>query len=95
MNFELEVGWWDMQSNSSCNRVQSEVVHEFVQVVNSLTQLSELNLVLLVVIRDTLVRDQVNYLLINSQSMVSHATKYLLLLTACMSDPVETQLSSR
>ena len=34
MNFELKVGWWDMQSNSSCNRVQSAVVHELVQVVN-------------------------------------------------------------
>ena len=27
--------------------------------------------------------------------MVSHAIEYLLLLTACMSDPVETQLNSR
>ena len=53
MNFELEVGWWDMQSNSHCNRVQSAVVHEFVQVVNSLTQLSELNLVVIVVTEDT------------------------------------------
>ena len=42
MNFELEVGWWGMQSNSSCNRVRSVVVHAFVQVVNILTQLSEL-----------------------------------------------------
>ena len=61
MNFELEVGWWDMQSNSSCNsEFRSAVVHEFVQVVNSLTQLSELNSVVLVVTEDTLVRDQVN-----------------------------------
>ena len=45
MNFELEVGWWDMQSNSSCNKVGSAMVHEFLQVVNSLTLLSELNLV--------------------------------------------------
>ena len=60
MNFELEVGWWDMQSNSSCNRVRSAMVHEFVQVVNSLTRLIELNLVVLVVTEDTLVRDQVN-----------------------------------
>ena len=43
MNFELEVGWWDMQSNSSCNRVRIAVVHELVQVVTE----------------DTLVRDQV------------------------------------
>ena len=34
-------------------------------------------------------------ILINSQSTISHATKDLLLLVACMSDPVETQLSSR
>ena len=60
MNFKLEVGWWDMQSNSSCNRVQSLVVHELVQVVNSLTQLSQSNLVVLVVTEDTLVRDLVN-----------------------------------
>ena len=60
MNFELEVGWWDMQSNSSCNRVQSVVVHEFMQVVNSLTQLSDLNSVVLVVNKDTLVRDSFN-----------------------------------
>jgi hypothetical protein len=60
VNFELEVGWWDMQSNSSCNRVRSAVVHELVQVVNSLTQLSELNSVVLVVTEDTLVRDSVN-----------------------------------
>ena len=53
MNFKLEVGWWDMQSNSSCNRVQSVVVHEFVQVVNSLTQLSELNSIVLVITEDT------------------------------------------
>ena len=54
MDFELQVGWWDMQSNFSCNRVQSAVVHhEFVQVVNSLTQLSDLNSVVLVVIEDT------------------------------------------
>ena len=32
---------------------------------------------------------------INSQSVISHETKDLLLLVACMSDPVETQLSSR
>ena len=49
-----------MQSNSSCNRVRSAVVHEFVKVVNSLTQLSELNLVVLVVTEDTLVRYLVN-----------------------------------
>ena len=49
-----------MQSNSSCNRVRSAVVHESVQVVNSLTQLSELNSVVLVVTKDALVRDQVN-----------------------------------
>ena len=55
-----EVGWWDMQDNSSCNIVRSVVVHDFVQVVNSLTQLSELNSVVLVVIEDTLVRDLVN-----------------------------------
>ena len=60
MDFKLEVGWWDMQSNSICNRVGSIVVYEFVQVVNSLTQLSELNLVVLFVIEDTLVRDIVN-----------------------------------
>ena len=60
MDFELEVCWWDMQSNFSCNRVQSVVVHEFVQVVNSLTQLSELNSVVLVEAEDTLVRDLVN-----------------------------------
>ena len=66
------------------------MVHEFVKVVNSLTQLSELNLVLLVVIRDTLVRDQVNYLSINSHVVISHATEYLLILTTCMSEPVET-----
>ena len=53
MDFELEVSWWDMQSNSSCNRVRSAVVHEFVQVVNILTQLSELNSVVLVVTKDT------------------------------------------
>jgi len=60
VNFELEVGWWDMPSNSSCNRVRSAVVHELVQVVNSLTQLSELNSVVLVVTQDTLVRDSMN-----------------------------------
>ena len=60
MNFELEVGWWDMQSNSSCNRVRSAVVHELVQVVNILTQLSELNSIVLVVTDDTLVRDSMN-----------------------------------
>ena len=49
-----------MQSNSSCNIVQSAVVHELVQVVNSLTQLSELNSCVLVEIEDTLVRDLVN-----------------------------------
>ena len=64
------------------------------QVVISLTQLSELNLFLLVLSEDTLVEDQFNQILVNSQSMISHATKYLLLLVACMSDPVETQLSS-
>ena len=52
MDFELEFGWWDMQSNSSCNRVRSAVVHEFVQAVNSLTQLSKLNSILLVVTED-------------------------------------------
>ena len=59
-DFELEVSWWDMQSNSSCNRVRSVVVHELVEVVNSLTRLSELNSVVLVVTEDTLVRYQVN-----------------------------------
>ena len=49
-----------MQSNSTCNRVQSAVVHELVQVVNSLTHLSELNSVVIVVTEDTLVRDPVN-----------------------------------
>ena len=49
-----------MQSKSSCNRVRSAVVHELVQVVNSLTQLSELKLVVLVVTEDTLVRDLVS-----------------------------------
>ena len=49
-----------MQINSSYNRVRSAVVHELMQVVNSLTQLSELNSVVLVVIEDTLVRDSVN-----------------------------------
>ena len=49
-----------MQSNSSCNRVRSAVVNELVKVVNSLTQLSELNSVVLVVTKDTLVRDLVN-----------------------------------
>ena len=49
-----------MQSNYSCNRVQSVVVHELVQVVNSLTKLSELNSIVLVVTEDTLVRDLVN-----------------------------------
>ena len=49
-----------MQSNSSCNRVRSAVVHELVQDVNSLTQLSELNSVVLVLAEDTLVRDLVN-----------------------------------
>ena len=49
-----------MQSNSSCNRVRSAVVHWLMQVVISLTQLSELNSVVLVVTEDTLVRDQVN-----------------------------------
>ena len=49
-----------MQSNSNCNKVRSAVVHELVQVVNSLTQLSELNSVMLVVTKDTLVRDSVN-----------------------------------
>ena len=49
-----------MQSNSSCNKVRSAVVHELVQVANSLTQLSELNSVVLVVTKDTLVRDLVN-----------------------------------
>ena len=49
-----------MQSNSSCNKVRSAVVHELMQVVNSLTQLSELNSVVLVVIKDKLVRDLVN-----------------------------------
>ena len=49
-----------MQSNSSCYRVQSAMVHELVQVVNSLTQLSELNSVVLVVTKYTLVRDIVN-----------------------------------
>ena len=56
MDFEIEVGWWDMKSNSSCKRFRSAVVHELVQVVNILTQLSELNLVVLVVTEDTLVR---------------------------------------
>ena len=60
MDFKLEVGWLDMQSNSRCNRVQSVVVHELVQVVNILTQLSELNSVVLVVTEYTLVRDLVN-----------------------------------
>ena len=60
MNFELEVGWWDLHSNSSCKRVRSAMVHELVQVVNGLTQLSELKSVVLVVTKDTLVRDQVN-----------------------------------
>ena len=60
MDFELEVGWWDMQSNSSCNGVQSAVVHELVQVVNNLTRLIELNSIVLVVTEDTLVRDSVN-----------------------------------
>ena len=60
MDFELEVGWWDMQSNSSCNRVRSAVVHELVEVVNNLTQLSELNSVVIVVTKDKLVRDSVN-----------------------------------
>ena len=49
-----------MQSNYSCNRVRSAVVQELVQVVNILTQLSELNSVVLVVTQDTLVRDLVN-----------------------------------
>ena len=49
-----------MQSNSSCNRVRSAVVHELMQVVNSLTQLIELKSFLLVVTEDTLVRDLVN-----------------------------------
>ena len=49
-----------MQSNSSCNKVQSAVVHEFVKVVNILTQLSDLNSVVLVVNEDTLVRDLLN-----------------------------------
>ena len=49
-----------MQSNSSCNRVRNAVVHELVQVVNSLTQLSELKSVVLIVTEDTVVRDQVN-----------------------------------
>ena len=49
-----------MQSDSSCNGVGSAVVHELVQVLNSLTQLSELNSVVLVVTEDTLVRYQVN-----------------------------------
>ena len=49
-----------MKINSSCNRVRSAMLHELVQVVNSLTQLSELNSVVLVVTEDTLVRDQVN-----------------------------------
>ena len=49
-----------MQSNSSCNRARSVVVHELVQVVNNLTQLSELNSIVLVVNKDTLVRDLVN-----------------------------------
>ena len=49
-----------MQSNSSCNKVQSVVVHELMQAVNSLTQLSELNSIMLVVTEDKLVRDQVN-----------------------------------
>ena len=60
MDFKLEAGWWDMKSNSSCNRVRSEMVHELVQFVNSLTQLSDLNPVVLVVTEDTLVRDKVN-----------------------------------
>ena len=49
-----------MQRKSSCNRVRSVVVHELVQVVNSLTWLSELNSVVLVVTKDTLVGDIVN-----------------------------------
>ena len=49
-----------MQSTSSCNRVRSALVHELVQDVNSLTQLSELNSVVLVLTTDTLVRAQVN-----------------------------------
>ena len=53
MNFKLEVGWWDMQSNSRCNRVRSAMVHKFVQVVNSLTQLSDLNSIVLVVTEDS------------------------------------------
>ena len=95
MNFELEVGWWDMQNDYSCNRVGSAVVHEFVQVVNSSTQLSELKSVVLVVTKDTLVGDQVNSILINSHVVISHATEDLLILVTCMSDLVETQLSSR
>ena len=42
-----------MPNNSSCNRVRSVVVHYLMQVVNSLTQLSELNSVVLVVTEDT------------------------------------------
>ena len=49
-----------MQSNSSCDKVQSEVLHEFLQVVYSLTQLRELNAFVLIVTKDTLVRDIVN-----------------------------------
>ena len=49
-----------MQSNSSCNGVQSAVMHYLMQVVIILTQLSELNSVVIVVTKDTLVRDQVN-----------------------------------
>ena len=60
MNFKIDFGWWDMQSNSSCNRVRSAMVHELVQVVNGLIQLSELNLVVLVVTEDTLVRYKLN-----------------------------------
>ena len=36
------------------------MVHEFVQVVNSVAQLSELNSIVLVVTKDTLVIDLVN-----------------------------------
>ena len=49
-----------MEVEFSCNKVGSVVVHELCKSQISLTQLSELKLVVLVVTPDTLVRDQVN-----------------------------------
>ena len=62
---------------------------------NQLTQFIELNSVGLVVIVCFTSERSCELILFNSKSVICHATDYLLLIVACTSIPMETQLRQR